>query len=334
MTEGSSLMLAPPAALAVAETSSTAMAAQARALTEAKFTVALARPRDVDDVRQRILRACERPRFAETARYTLTWLKDAAGNHVTGPSIRFAEELARSMRNLDITQRVLFDDSERRVVRVTVMDLESVLSYESDITITKVSEKSKLREGQLAIGTRTNAEGKTVYLVEATEQDLAAKQNALASKAMRTGILRICPSDIVEDAMAEVRATVRRRDAADPDAARKSIADAFASIAVMPTDLKVYLGHELSQCSPAQLEDLRLIYAAISQGEARWLDFVKAKEAKDAAEAKGEEAPKTKVDNIKDNLKKQREQRAQQAAAQGANPATGEVPPREPGQGG
>lgn len=302
MSEGSSLVLAQGTAIQGPETAGTAVAAQARAMIEARYTVALHNPRDWDDVRTRMLKACKRKGFAERARYTLTWIKDKNNKPLVGPSIRFAEEAARSMRNLDVQARVLYDDRDKRIVRVEITDLESVVTYSNDVTIPKVSEKRKLRPEQQAIGSRVNADGEMVYIVESTEHDLLAKQNALVSKAMRNSILRVLPSDILEDALEEVARTMKAADQADPDAARKRIADGFATLNVMPSDLKKYLGHDLSQCSPAQIEELRGVFSALKDGESTWAEIMRAK-ASESAETDEGAAPKTRAQSAKDAVR-------------------------------
>ena len=50
-----------------------------------------------------------------------------------------------------------------------------------------------------------NSYGDTVYLVEATEDDLLTKQAAHVSKVIRTAALRLLPSDILEEAMEQLK---------------------------------------------------------------------------------------------------------------------------------
>ena len=130
-----------PAPVETAETASTAVAVQARAAVEARYKMALMRPRSWDEVRVRLLAACKRPGFAETARYA----KPVGGKSIEGPSIRFAEEALRAMGNAYVETMVVFDDDERRIVRVTVTDLEANLSYPHDITLRKTVERRRLK---------------------------------------------------------------------------------------------------------------------------------------------------------------------------------------------
>src|SRR5689334_21167621 len=52
-----------------AETSTTALAERARAEIESRYVMALRRPRDFHMARDRMLKECKRPGFAEVARY-------------------------------------------------------------------------------------------------------------------------------------------------------------------------------------------------------------------------------------------------------------------------
>lgn len=254
----------------IAETSAAAVAEAARARIEARAIIALRRPRNMDSVRVRLLKECDRPGFAAVARYRLP----RGGKSIEGPTIRFAEACVRAMGNLDITTDVVYDAPDKRIVRVAVVDLETNAAYSSDVTIEKVLERSRLKDGQQPIGTRTNSAGQVVYLVAADEGELLVKQAALVSKALRNGALRLLPGDILEECMDGVVATMQREDKRDPDAARKRVVDAFAKIGVMPEALATYLGHDLAASSPAEMDELRAIYAGIDSGDATWTEIM------------------------------------------------------------
>jgi hypothetical protein len=277
---------------ALAETASTAVAAQATASVQARYVLAMKNPRDLDEVRVRLLKECKRPRFAEVARY----LKPV-GQGVTGPSIRFAEAALRCMGNVMPEVATVYDDTKKRIVRVTVTDLEANLTYSQDVVVEKTVERSKLRGGQQPIAVRTNSNGYKTFIVEATEDDLLNKQAALVSKALRTLALRVLPGDILDECMDQVIATQEARDKADPDAARKRLVDAFVQIGVKPSDIKTYLGHDLAASSPAEISELRAVYAAIRDGEGTWADAVatKLKAKQDAPDAAKQATTKDKV---------------------------------------
>lgn len=279
-----------------AETAASAVAAQAQAVIQARHVVALQRPRDWDDVRAKLLKECKRSSFAAVARY-----RKPIGKGVEGPSIRFAEAAIRAMGNIAPEVVTVYDDREKRIVRVSLTDLESNVTYSKDVVIEKSVERRKLREGQVPLGSRINSEGERVYLVEATDDDILNKENALVSKAIRTSGLRLLPGDILDECMTVVLETQRKGVAADPDAERKKIADSYAALGVQPSDLKKYLGHDLAQSSPEELLDLRALYAAIRDGEATWVEAMDSRvragaEPADSAESTKANALKAKLD--------------------------------------
>lgn len=255
------------------ETASSAVAAQARAEVEARTVMALRRPRDMDDVRERLLKECRRPRFAQVARYRIP----RGGKLIEGPSIRFAEAALRCMWNVLVQTPTIYDDHEKRIVRVIVSDLEANASYSKDITIAKNVERQKVGKDQVILSQRQNSLGNLVYLVSATDDDLRMKEASEVSRAIRTLFLRLLPGDILDEAMDDVAASLRAGFDADPDAERKRHADAFASIGVPPSALKEYLGHNLSLVTQQEAAELEALFAAIRDGETTFRAALEAK---------------------------------------------------------
>lgn len=312
--------------IARTETATTAMAAQAKANVEARFILALQRPRDIDTVRVRLLKECKRPGFAQVARYS----KPVGGQRIEGASIRFAEAALRLMGNVLPETSVIYDDNQKRIVRVSVTDLETNLTYSSDVSVEKTVERSNLKDGQVPLGSRKNSYGKTVYLLPATEDDIANKVNANVSKALRGHALRILPGDILEEAMELCIKTLNSEAAADPDRERKKIADAFASLRVMPNHLAEYLGHTIDTCAPAELVELRALYQAIKDGETTWHAAAeqRAGDKKPSSKAKEKVAAATGAKTVVNTT-----------ATPSHDPKAGEVapenePPAEPGSSG
>jgi hypothetical protein len=259
--------------LAAQDTASTAVAAQAKALVEARYIMAVRRPRDMDVVREKMLKECSRPSFAAVARYVKPIGKDKS-KWPTGPSIRFAEAAVRNMTNITVETMTVYDDREKRIVRVTVTDLEANVPYSQDVTIAKTIERRQKKDGDTVINTRTNSYGDLLYILEATDDDIINKQQALISKAVRTLGLRLIPGDIVDECMEQVLVTQANADAEDPDAAKRKIFDAFAGLGVRAEQLKEYLGHDAATLAPKELVELRSLYAAIRDGEASWRDVM------------------------------------------------------------
>lgn len=258
------------------ETAAGAVAAQAKAMIEARYIMALRRPRDMDVVREKMLKECKRPSFAAVARYQKPIGRDQS-KWPTGPSIRFAESAIRNMTNITVEVMTVYDDREKRIVRVTVTDLEANVPYFQDVTITKTIERRQTKDGDTVLRTRSNSYGDTLYILEATDDDIINKQQALISKAMRTIGLRLIPGDIVDECMEAVVETQRNADAQDPDAAKRKLFDAFALLGVAASQIKAYLGHDGGTLAPQELTDLRSLYAAIRDGEATWRDVMESK---------------------------------------------------------
>lgn len=242
----------------------TASAELARAQTQARYIVAMQRPRNLDDFRVRMLTHAKRPGFAAIAEYA----KPVGGQKIRGMSIRFVEAALQEYGNVLPESVVVYDDDDKRTIRVSVTDLERNVTYSEDATIEKFVERST-PNGEV-IGQRTNSYGKTTYKIRATEDDYANKLAARTSKVIRNLGLRILPPDIVDEVRSTCAATRANESAKDPDADRKRMIDAFAGLRIMPSELARYLGHDVATASPAEVDDLRAVYSAIHTGETTW----------------------------------------------------------------
>jgi hypothetical protein len=271
-----SFSLADPAAVAAAEA--------ARARIQSAYLMALNKPRNIDQARDRILIACRRPVFAAQVEYA----KPIGNTTVKGPSIRFAELALREWGNIRSDIQVIYEDEFQKRVRVDVIDLETNAAFGKDLTINKTVERRRA-EGREVLGERLNTQGQVVYIVRATEEEIQNKEGAQISKAMRNEGLRLIPQDIIDEALDVARATLKNRDAKDPGAAKKALLDAFSGIGIQPRDIQAFLGHSLDTIAPQELEDLRAMYRAIRDGEARWSDY----QAKPAEKAEKPDAPAT-----------------------------------------
>ncbi len=302
------------------DTASAAMAERVRAEVQSRCIMALQRPRSLDDVRVRVLDHCKRPRFAEKSRYS----KPVGNTTIEGPSIRFVEAALVEFGNVMPECSIAYEDDERVTIRVSVTDLERNITHVDEATIMKRMERRRLKEGQRAISQRVNSKGDVVFLVEATDDDLANLKAARQSKLLRNLGLRILPADIVEEAMDLVVETLAKGDAADPDAARKRLVDGFHGIGVSPSDLVAYLGHDLAKVVPAELADLRAVFAAIRDGETSWADVLAAKRPPTAAPAEPAPPPSKGVAGAKEAMRKAK---AKQAEAKATPAAAADVPP-------
>jgi len=257
------------------EIAATAIAAQAKAMVESRYVMALKRPRNWDQVRQDLLKECKRPSFANNKS---SLYRKPIGKGVEGLGIRFVEVALRCMTNVLCESVMVYADDQREVHRVCVTDLENNNTWPIDITVSKTVERSRPGDDGAFVSKRTNSYGKEVFTVLATEDELLNKRLALISKAMRTAGLRVIPGDLQDEAEEIIRSVRLDEAAKDPDAARKQIIDAFGEMSVPAAALEAYVGHTLDTCSPAELVELRGLYGAIRDGETSWKSAVDARD--------------------------------------------------------
>jgi len=311
------------AAIQKHEVASDVLAAMAKAQVQARYQVALARPRDYDVVRQRILKDCERPAFAETAFYR----KPMGNSTVDGLSIRFAESAQRALGNLMPERPVIYDDVSKRIVRICMTDLESNVTHYKDLILEKTVER-KNKKGRTVISQRLNSYGEVVYIVEATEDELLTKESAISSKIERQLTLKILPGDIQDEAKRAIMETLKKADKADPNAAKNRLVDAFDDLGVRVNDLKAFLGVEsLDTMQPNDLKTLREIWTAIKEGETNWREVMEQRnEARGSEKASTEGAPSTAAGKAKDAAKKAAAGKKQEPSAADPTPKDTQQP--------
>lgn len=292
------MLMQQPQMVVQMETAANVLAAQAKAQIEARYMVALSRPRDWETVRQNLKKECQRPAFANN---TSTYYKKpvGSGKFVAGLGIRFTEVAIRCMTNVLTETTMIFEDHEKEIHRVSVTDLESNTTYPQDIKINKTVER-KFASGREVVGERLNSNNEKVFIVIATEDEMLNKRNSAISKTIRNLALRIIPGDL-QDEMEQIILHVRQSGIQDdPEAHKKQIIDSFATIGVTVANLSVYLGCPVAQCSPAQIEDLRMIFGAIKTGETTWQTIIADKEEQNAHEGKA--SGKSAIDAINSQI--------------------------------
>lgn len=258
------------------ELASTQVAASAKAEVEAAYVMAMHNRRNEDDARAKILNRCKNLIFAESAKYS----KPVGGSKITGLSVRFAEEMIRLWGNIKTLQNVIYEDNLKRVIKVTVIDLEANSSYSSEITIQKIVER-KNSSGRDVVDERVNSYGQKVFIVVATEDEMQTKAGALVSKLIRNNGLKLIPAHIKQEALDVIEKTVRSGIDADPDAHKRKMVDGFANIGVKASDLERFLGHSLDSVSPKEVQELRDVYNSIKDGESTWAEYLKKGAEKD-----------------------------------------------------
>lgn len=259
------------------ETAQSALAAQATAQVQASYIMARQHPRSWDVVRTKVLESAKRLGFAQAAVYQKPQrVRDPkTGNWewttIDGLSIRAAEEFHRTAGNIRAGSMAIFDDDEKRIMAIYSIDLESNAILESSVTVAKTVERSgRGAEDRLIIATRKNSRGDLVHLCEATDDELRQKIGSAVARERRNLINALIPADIRDELLAKCLAVKKAAIAADPNAERRAVVDAFWEQKVSAEDLEGYLGHRLDQCSPGEVETLRGILVAIRDNEVTW----------------------------------------------------------------
>jgi hypothetical protein len=261
------------------ELAPTAVAAEKQFEIQSAIVLAKKYPRDEDQSFQKLMKASGRTSFAEEAEYSFP----RGGQQVRGPSVNLAREAARVWGNVRYGLTVLRDDQFSRQIQGWAWDLE---------TNTKITAEDDFRKLIFRKGKGW---------IEPDERDLRELTNRRGAILIRNCVLQILPKDLVEDAVAECRKTLRTNAAQDPDAARKKILMAFSELNVSAEMLAAYLGHPVAQSSPSEIADLRGVYKSISDGNSTWADYVNGNS--EAATEDLKQKTKAKSEELKQKVK-------------------------------
>jgi hypothetical protein len=237
---------------ALAEMGTAAAIARAQQEVQGAIIVAKRFPRNEDDCRAKLLKACKRTEFAEDAEYNFP----RGDQDVAGPSVYLAREAARLWGNIQYGFEVIRDDQETRMIRSFAWDMESNARTIQEDSFRKLIFRKK------------------GGWVEPDERDLRELTNRRAAIGYRNCILQLIPSDYVNEACREANRTLQNKAAQDPDGERKKIVDAFAEMNVMPSKLEEIIGHKLAEASPPEIAKLRGIYKSIRDGNSTIADYL------------------------------------------------------------
>lgn len=231
--------------------------AEAMAQHEIQSTIIIARrfPRDEDAAYQKLMKACQRPSFADEVTYSFP----RGGTTVTGPSVYLAREFARIWGNIRHGVYIVHDDDNMRTIRAWAWDVQTNSKTESDDSFKKLVFR------------------KNGGWIKPDERDLRELTNRRAAIALRNCILSLLPSDMIEDAIKQATETLAKKIKDDPEAARKSIITAFGKLNIPAEQIAVYLGHPIAESQPAEIAELRTIYKSILDGNSKWSEHLEAK---------------------------------------------------------
>lgn len=244
--------------------------ATAKAEIEASRAIAVRFRRNPDKVFQELMRACQRTSFASQVRYAYPRGGDRKCRHewrnnrcqhceavlVTGPTVYLAREALRVWGNVWCEMRVLEDTDSHRLIEAVVRDLETNYRKSSQDRFAKIVYRKNLGN------------------IPADERELRELTNRRAAFAERNAALQLLPRDLIEDALDQAHGTLIAAAQKDPEAERKKIIMGFDRLNVTVEMLEELLGHKVALCSPTELTNLRSIWKAIEEGQARWGDYV------------------------------------------------------------
>ena len=224
-----------------------------RAIAEAQGKLVIAKrfPRDEVEAYAKAMEACQRPTMAAKAFYSFP----RGGQTVEGPTIRFAEELARCWGNIDYGIKELSQDDGKSEMQAYAWDLETNAQSVQNFTNPHQREQGK----------------KMVKLT--SQRDIYENNANMATRRLRSRILAILPSWFVEDAIEECKKTLAgRNDTPLIDRVKKMVV-AFAKIGVTQEQIERRLKKKIDTMNADDFVEYTGIFNAIKQGESKIADW-------------------------------------------------------------
>ena len=241
-----------------------------RAIAEAQGKLVIAKrfPRDEVQSYAKAIEACQRPTMAAKAFYSFP----RGGQTVEGPTIRFAEELARCWGNIDYGIKELSQDDGKSEMQAYAWDLETNAQSVQNFTNPHQREQGR----------------KMVTLT--SQRDIYENNANMATRRLRSRILAILPAWFVEDAIAECKKTLAgQNDTPLIDRVKKMVVQ-FAKLGVTQEMIEKRLKRKVDTMTSDDFVEYVGIYNAVKGGESKIADWFDAqKEASNLTEAlKGE----------------------------------------------
>lgn len=241
-----------------------------RAIAEAQGKLVIAKrfPRDEVSAYAKAMEACQRPTMAEKAFYSFP----RGSQTVEGPTIRFAEELARCWGNIDYGIKELSQDEGKSEMQAYAWDLET--NAQSVQNFTNLHQREVGKKMQVLTSLR----------------DIYENNANMATRRLRSRILAILPSWFVEDCIAECKKTLTGQNETPLVDRVKKMVVQFAKLGVTQEQIETRLKKKIDTMNADDFVEYIGIYNAIKQGESKIADwFEAAKVASDLTDAlKGE----------------------------------------------
>jgi hypothetical protein len=222
-----------------------ANAEQQRAVAEvqARMMIARANPRDPMRCMDLILRDCTRPSLAEAALYQYS----RGGSSISGPSIRLAEAIAQRWGN----------------IQSGIKELSRSGGYSECVAYAWCLEVGYYDERQFQVRHWRDTKGGGYALTD--ERDIYELISNLGQRRKRAVLLTVIPGDVVEAAVQQCEETLHVSADTSPEALAR-IATAFEGFGVTKTQIEKRCQCRLEAIRPAQVVQLRKIFASLKDG--------------------------------------------------------------------
>lgn len=295
-------------AVAPQQQSAGARQAQSRELAEmqTKYLMAQQFPRDVVAAMDRILNAFTRPTLAEKAQYQYA----RGGTDIFGPSIRAAEAMAQQWDNLETGWRIL----SRGIGE------DGVPYSEVETWCTDLQARGGKRIAFPVPHWRDTKKGGYKLTDERDIYELCSNQ---AQRRLRACILATIPGDVTEAAMAQCAKTLAATADTSPEAMAK-VVEAYGRFGVTKEQIEKRIQRRLDTIRPAQVVELRRIYASLRDDMSEPKDWFEMDAPADG------DAPATGAAGLKETLKKRGAAPTPAPASGAPSPAKGERSKKTP----
>lgn len=237
-----------------------------RAIAEAQGKLIIAKrfPRNEIDAFAKVMTACQRKSLAEKAFYSYP----RGGETVQGPTIRFAEELARCWGNLDYGIKELSQGNGNSEMQAYCWDLETNTMSVQNFTNPHRKEV-----------------GKTIKELTSL-RDIYENNANMAARRLRARILAVLPSDLVNEAIKECRKTLTGNNETPLIDRVKNMTVQFGKIGVTQEMIEGRLKRKIETMTAEDFTDYIGIYNSLKENNSKISDwFEYEKEATDLAQA-------------------------------------------------
>jgi hypothetical protein len=208
-------------------------------------------PRDRFTAFKNIIEDCGRYKMAQSAIYSFP----RGESHVTGPSIRLAEVIARNWGNMDCGIRELSRDDEKSVCEAYAWDLET------NWRATRIFEVPHVR-----------ATRKGTYKLN-DPRDIYENMANQGSRRLRACILQAIPSDVIDKAVEKCKETITKKSGKSLVDRTQEMVLAFSALGINVAHIEKKLKHPLDIITEDEMFDFITIYNSIKDNHAKRGDF-------------------------------------------------------------